>query len=167
MQTTQHTYLLNEKLVSWGGDLWIEDEQGNNVFQVDGQAFNIRRTLVLEDLQGRPLYEINQSLAHVHPTFEIKRDDQLVATIQKALLTFFGDRFTITLADGTELEVSGDFISREFTVSRTGAPVIVASRKWLSVRDTYGVQMAPDFDVALGLAIVVALEQMELEKRNR
>jgi uncharacterized protein YxjI len=167
MEPATHTYVLNQKLVSWGGDLWIEDEAGNNVFQVDGQAFSLRRTLVLQDPSGQPLYEINQSFAHVHPTFEIKRDDALVATIQKALLTFLGDRFTITMADGEELAVSGDFINREFSVTRDGSEVIVASRRWLSVRDTYGVQVAPGFDIPLALAIVVALEQMELEKRRR
>jgi uncharacterized protein YxjI len=162
-----HTYVLNRKLMSWGGDLWIEDDKGNNAFQVDGRAFSLRRTLVLQDPSGNPLYEINQSLAHVHATFEIKRDDALMATIQKALLTFLGDRFTITLADGQQLSVAGDFINREFTVTRGGSDVIVASRRWLTVRDSYGVQVAPGFDTPLALAIVVALEQMELEKRER
>ncbi len=70
---TVHTYVLNQKLLSLSGDLWIEDEQGNNAFQVDGKAFSLRRTLVLEDLSGAPLYAIGKSLAHLHRTFEIKR----------------------------------------------------------------------------------------------
>jgi uncharacterized protein YxjI len=167
MSLTGHTYVLNQKLVSWGGDLWIEDERGNNAFQVDGKAFSLRRTLELQDPSGKPFYQISQSLAHLHQTFEIKRGDELVATIQKALLTLLGDRFTITMATGDDLAVSGDFINREFTVTRAGTDVIVASRKWLTVRDSYGVRVAPEFDPPLALAIVVALEQMELEKRER
>jgi uncharacterized protein YxjI len=160
------TYVLNQKLMSLSGDLWIEDEQGNNAFQVDGKAFNLRRTLILEDLSGNPLYAINKSLAHLHRTFEIKRADAVVATIQEALVNFLGDHFTITLAAGGELAVSGNFIDREFRVSQAGTDVIVASRKWLTVRDCYGIQVAPGFETALGLAIVVALEQMELEERE-
>jgi uncharacterized protein YxjI len=38
---------------------------------------------------------------------------------------------------------------------------VVASRKFFSVRECYGVEIAPDFDVPLGLAIAVAIEQME------
>ena len=161
-----HTYRLNQKLMSLSGDLWIEDEQGNNAFEVDGKAFSLRRTLVLLDLSGNPLYAIGKSLAHLHRTFEIKRGDALVATIQEALVNFLGDHFTITLGTGDQLSVSGDFIGREFRISRAGADVIVASRKLLAIRDSYGIQIAPDFEPALGLAIVVALEQMELEERE-
>jgi uncharacterized protein YxjI len=166
LPTVTHTYVLNQKLMSLSGDLWIEDEQGNNAFQVDGKAFSLRRTLVLEDLAGTPLYAINKSLAHIHRTFEIKRGDSLVATIQEALVNFLGDHFTITAANGDQLTVKGDWIGREFRISRGPEDVIVASRKLIAIRDKYGVQIAPDFETPLALAIVVALEQMELEERE-
>jgi len=159
-------YVLNQKLMSLSGDLWIEDAQGNNAFEVDGKAFTLRRTLLLLDLQGNQLYAIGQSLAHLHRTFEIKQGETIVATIQEALLNFLGDHFTITLADGSELAVQGNWVDREFHVSRAGADVIVASRKWLTVHDAYGVQIAPGFETPLALAIVVALEQMELQGRE-
>jgi uncharacterized protein YxjI len=161
------TYVLNEKLMSLSGDLWIADGQGNNAFEVDGKAFTLRRTLLLLDLSGNQLYAIGQSLAHLHRTFEIKHGDGVVATIQEALVNFLGDHFTITLAAGDELNVRGDFIDREFRISRAGTDVIVASRKLLAIRDSYGIQIAPDFETALALAIVVALEQMELEERQQ
>ncbi len=159
-------FVLNEKLMSLSGDLWIEDSQGNNAFEVDGKAFTLRRTLLLLDLQGNQLYAIGQSLAHLHRTFEIKHGETIVATIQEALLNFLGDHFTITLADASELSVQGNFIDREFRVSRAGTDVIVASRKWLTVHDAYGIQIAPGFETPLALAIVVALEQMELQGRE-
>jgi uncharacterized protein YxjI len=161
------SYVLNQKIMSFSGDSWIEDGEGNRVFEVDGQAFSLRRTLDLMDRDGRTLYRISASLAHLRPTFEIKRGDELVATISKAMLTFFGDRFTIDLAGGDELEISGNFLGREFHVTRGGADVIVASRALLNIRDSYSVSVAPGFEPALALAIVVALEQMELEERKR
>ena len=161
-----HTYVLNQKLMSLSGDLWIEDEQGNNAFEVDVKGFALRRTLILLDLSGNQLYQIGQALAHLRRTFEIKHGDAVVATIQEALVNFLGDHFTITLAAGDELSVSGDFIGREFRIGRGGTDVIVASRKLLDVRDSYGIQIAPDFETRLALAIVVALEQMELEERQ-
>jgi uncharacterized protein YxjI len=126
MPPAGHTYVLNQKLLSLSGDLWIEDEQGNNAFQVDGKAFSLRRTLILLDPSGNPLYAIGKSLAHLHRTFEIKRSDAVVATIQEALVNFLGDHFTITSATRDQLSVKGNFIDREFRVSRGGADVIVA-----------------------------------------
>jgi uncharacterized protein YxjI len=161
------TFVLNQKLMSLSGDLWIDDSNGNHAFAVDGKALALRRTLVLQDPAGNALYEINQSLAHLHQTFEIKRGEQIVATIQKAMLNIMGDHFTISMADGENLAVTGDWIDREFHVTRGGSDVIFASRRLLAIRDCYGIQVAPGFDVPTALAIVVALEQMELESRAR
>ena len=66
-----------------------------------------------------------------------------------------------------QLAVQGDWIDREFHVTQAGSDVIFASRSLLSLHDTYGVQIADGFDVSLAIAIVVALEQMELEGRRR
>jgi uncharacterized protein YxjI len=161
------TYALNQKLMSIGGDLWIDDASGNHAFEVDGKAFTLRRTLMLEDPAGNPLYEINQSLAHLHTTFEIKRGDQVVATVQKALINLLGDHFTINMANGDQLTVTGDWISREFHVTRAGSDVILASRSLLSLHGGYGIQVAPGFDVPLAMGIVIALEQIELQEGHR
>jgi uncharacterized protein YxjI len=161
------TYVLNQKLMSIGGDLWIEDANGNHAFEVDGKAFSLRRTLLLKDVSGNDLYEINRSLAHIHATFEIKRGDQVIATIQKALMSLFGEHFTITASDGGQLSVTGDWISREFHIQRNGADVVLVSRRFLTIHGSYGVQIAPGFDVPLGLAIVIALEQIELEEGRK
>jgi uncharacterized protein YxjI len=164
---TNQTFVLNQKLVSVGGDLWIDDAAGNHAFLVDGKALALRRTLVLQDLNANPLYQINQSLAHLRKTFEIKQGDQIVATIQKALVSFFGDNFTITASNGDQLAVTGDWIAREFHVTRSGQDVILASRKLVSLHGGYGIQIALGFDVPLALAIVIALEQMELQESHR
>jgi uncharacterized protein YxjI len=119
------------------------------------------------DAAGNQQYEINKSLAHVHQTFEVKKGDEVVATIQKALVNLFGDHFTVTLANEDELVVKGDWIAREFHISRAGSDLIFASRRLLSIRDSYGVQIAPDFEVPLALAIVVALEQIQLEDNHQ
>ncbi len=163
----ERTFILQEKLLSIGGDLWIEDAAGNHAFEVDGQAFAIRRTLYLLDLDRRPIYEINASLMHIHRTFEIKRGEQIVATVQQALMALFGDRFKVVFADGSELAIRGDIWDHEFSASRQGEEVFAASRRWFSLHGAYAIRVAPDFDVPLALAIAIALEQMELEERRK
>jgi uncharacterized protein YxjI len=63
--------------------------------------------------------------------------------------------------------VTGDWIAREFHVVLGGADVILASRNLLSLHGAYGVQVAPGFDTPLAMAIVIALEQMELQEGHR
>jgi len=161
---TGGTFVLNQKLISMTGDLWIDDSNGNRAYEVDGKFLAVRRSLILKDTSGRELYEINASLAHVHKTFEVKQGDRVVMTLQKALMTFIGERFTITAADGGQMKVTGNWAGREFHVQKDGTDVIYASRQFFSLHDAYGIQVSPGFDAPLALAIVVALEQIEKEE---
>lgn len=154
-------YALHQTLFSLGGDAWIEDEHGNRAFEVDGKAFALGRTLDLLDPSGTVLFTVHAPMVSLRPTFEISRDDETVATIHKALFTLLGSRYSIELADGSELEATGDFLDHEFQVRRGEDEVIGASRAWFSLHDTYGVRVADGFDPALGLAIVISIEQME------
>jgi len=161
-------YALHQALVSLSGDAWIEDRDGNRVFEVDGKAFALGRTLDLLDRNGVVLYTLHQPVVSFRPKFEISRDGAVVATIEKALLALFGDRYSIELADASmALEAKGDVLDHEFSISRDGVEVIQASRSWFSIHDTYGVQVADEFDNALALAIVIAIEQMEHQEDER
>ncbi len=162
------TFVLNQKLISLTGDLWIEDGKGNHAFEVDGKLLSMHSTHVLKDLDGQPLYEISKPLApHVHKTIEIKKDGKVTATVQEAIFHLGGDKFKITLAGGQELTVHGNWSNREFQVKdQAGGQVIDASRMWFSIRDAYGIQIAPGFEVPLGLAICVALERVEAQEQG-
>jgi uncharacterized protein YxjI len=168
MPSGQQTFVLNQKLISMTGDLWIEDGKGNHMFEVDGKLLSMHGTHVLKDLNGQPLYEISKPLApHVHKTIEIKKDGHVSATVQEAIFHLGGDKFKITLAGGQELTVHGNWSNREFQVKdQAGGQVIDASRKWFSIHDAYGIQIAPGFEVPLGLAIVVALERVEAQEQG-
>ncbi len=161
-------YVLNQKMISLTGDLWIEDAQGNHAFEVDGQLLSLRGTHVLKDVNGQGLYEISKPLApHLHDTINITKGGQAAATVQKAVFNLGGDKFKITLAGGQELTLKGDWMNREFQVKdQAGQVVMSASRAWFSMHDAYGVQISPGFEVPLGLAIAIALERVEVQEKG-
>lgn len=154
-------FALHQSLFSFGGDAWIEDEHGNRVYEVDGKAFALGRTLDLLDPTGAVLLTIHAPVLTLKPTFEISRAGQPIATIRKAMFTLFASRFSIQLTDGGELEAAGDFLDHEFRISRDETEVVGASRSWFSLHDTFGVQVADGFEPPLALALVIAIEQME------
>ncbi len=158
-------FALHQTLLSFAGDAWVDDDQGNRVYEVDGKV-GIGCSLDLLDQQGTVLYSISQPPMTLHRSFQISRDDELVASVEKELFASLSDRFTISLADGEPLEGSGDFLDHEFQVTRGDTEVIAASRAWFSLHDTYGVQVADGFDAPLALAIVIAIEQIEAEERR-
>jgi uncharacterized protein YxjI len=46
-------------MFSIGDDFWIEDDEGERVFRVDGKALRLRKTFHLEEMQGRRLCTIH------------------------------------------------------------------------------------------------------------
>jgi len=85
-------------------------------------------------------------------------DGKDVAEVRKHLFTAFGDRFTIDVHGAGEMEIDGDLLSHEFTIGRDGQTVATVSKRWLSVTDSYTVDVAPGEDHVLILASVLALD---------
>jgi uncharacterized protein YxjI len=159
-------YRMRQKLVSIGDDYWIENDQGERVFKVDGKALRIRKTLILEDSHGSELLKIQERVARVRDTMEIEdRDGHTVATVKKALITPLRDRWTVKVADGADLDVKGNIVDHEYTIEDERSTVAEVSKKWFRVADTYGVEVGPGQDPALMLAITVVLDTMAHEAR--
>jgi uncharacterized protein YxjI len=155
-------YLIRKKLIALGEDFWVEDEQGDRVFHVDGKVMRLRDTFVIETPDGEELLEVKERRLRVRDTMVIERQGEELATVQKALITPLRDKFTVELASGARLEVRGDFLDHEFTIEwDNGVQMAEVSKKWFSVRDTYGVSVAPGQDAVFAIAIAVCIGAME------
>ncbi len=154
-------YRMREKLFAIGDDFWIETEGGDRAFKVDGKALRLRDTFILKDSSGEDLFKAQAKKLHIHDTMKIERDGDTVATIQKALVTPFRDRFSIELADGAELKAKGNIVDHEYKIERDGDTVAEVSKRWFRVRETYGIEIAPGQDDALFLAVAACIDEME------
>ena len=54
---------------------------------------------------------------------EVERDGEVVAKVQKALITPLRDRFAIELAGGGELSAKGNIVDHEYEIERDGEKV--------------------------------------------
>ncbi|WP_326741918.1 LURP-one-related family protein [Streptomyces sp. P8-A8] len=160
-------FLVRERLFAVGDDYWIEDADGRKVFLVDGKAMRVRDTFELKDAQGRILVEIRQKLLSLRDTMLIERDGEQLARIKRKRLSLLRNHYRVTLVDGTELDVSGKILDREFAVDYDGELLAQISRRRLTVRDTYGIDVVrEDADTALLIAVsvcVIVLAEKEHE----
>jgi uncharacterized protein YxjI len=154
-------YQMREKMLSIGDDFWIEDGEGERVFRVDGKALRLRKTFHLEDLEGRSLCTIQKKVMHIRDTMEIEGPDgERMAKVHKALISPLRDRWDIDVEDGPGFEAQGNIVDHEYDIETDGRKVAQVSKRWFRVRDTYGVEMAPDQDPVLLLAVTVAIDDM-------
>jgi len=152
------TFRMREKMMAIGDDYWIEDDDGNRVFKVNGKAARLRETFILEDTQGNELSKIQEKKLTVRDKMTIECGDAR-ATVRKRLLGI-RDHYIIEVDGGEDLKAHGNIVDHEYEIERDGDTVAKVSKKWFRVRDTYGVQLAEDQDVALILAITVCVDAM-------
>ncbi len=153
-------YRMREKLFAIGDDFWIETEDGQRAFKVNGKALRVRETFVLEAPSGEELLKIQEKKLSIRDTMKIERDGDTVATVHKALITPLRDRYAIELEDGGELSAKGNIVDHEFEIERDGDKVAEISKRWFRVRETYGIEIAPGENDALILAATVCIDEM-------
>jgi len=151
-------YVIRERMFRMGEDSDITGQAGQPVLHVDGKVMSLHNRLILRDPAGREAGQVHRKLAALRLTYEITIDGKDVAEVRKHLFTAFGDRFTIDVHGAGEMEIDGDLLSHEFTIERDGQTVATVSKRWLSVADSYTVDVAPGEDHVLILASVLALD---------
>jgi uncharacterized protein YxjI len=151
-------YVIRERFFDIGDDFDITDEHGRRLFRVDGKVLSLRNRLVLEDTSGREVASIHRHLVALRATYEVRIGGEKAAEVRKALFTPFREKFTIDVPGPDDLEMRGNLFDHEFTVERGGREVAAVSKRWLTIRDTYAVNIAEGENHLLILAAVLALE---------
>ncbi|GHB66510.1 hypothetical protein GCM10010347_40830 [Streptomyces cirratus] len=160
-------YLVRDKVLAIGDDYWIEDEDGRQAFLVDGKALRLRDTLELKDRDGRILITLREKWFAFRDAMTLERDDRRLAVIRRKRLSLLRNHYLVTLAEGTELDVSGRILDREFKVEYDGELLALISRQWLRVRETYAVDVVrEDADAALLIAVAVCVIRMAEKERE-
>ena len=67
-------FVMREKLLSIGDDFWIENDQGERAYKVDGKAVRVRQTFVLEDASGHEVARIQEKKLSVRDKIVVERD---------------------------------------------------------------------------------------------
>jgi uncharacterized protein YxjI len=150
---------MRQKLLAIGDDFWIENDQGERVYKVNGKAFRIRQTFVLEDVAGNEVARIQERKLSIRDKIAIERDGDTVATVHKALVGI-RDRFAIDFDKGPDMKAHGNVVDHEYEIERDGDTVARISKKWFRVRDSYGVDVEAGEDTPLILAITVAIDAL-------
>ena len=157
---------MRQKMVSFGDDFWIENQDGQKTFKVDGKMLRVRETLFFEDPQGHKLCKIQTKVARIKDSMEIEGvDGGRLAMVKKALISPLRDRWVVKVANGPDLDVQGNILDHEYSIGEGRDKIAEVSKKWFRLRDTYGVQIEPGQNEIVILAVTVAIDMMAHEGR--
>ena len=150
-------YLLKQKSFCLGNDFQIFDENRSPVFQIDGKAFNWGNNLSFQDMSGKELAHISQSMSLFQPKYQIEIDGQLFAEVVKEF-SWFNKKFTLDVPGPNDYEIDGDFWKHEYRFMRSGRMVAEVTKKHFSWTDTYGVEIIGGEDIVSILSTVIVID---------
>jgi uncharacterized protein YxjI len=152
-------YTLRQDLISFGDDFTIKNASGDEVYRIDGKAFTlVREKLSFEDMAGNALALIRSRLIALTDAYEILRNGTVAAVVKKDLINVFRCGFTVDVPGPDDLEAQGNLLDHEYAFTRAGRTVATVSKKWFSIRDTYGVEVDDTEDHVLILASAVVID---------
>lgn len=151
-------FTIREKLLSIGQDFVIWDAAGAVAYKVDGKLLSIGDKLTMHDPQGQEVARIEQKMLSLVKAYRVKKGGEVVATVKKRAFSLLRDRFIIDVPGPDDLEVTGSLLDHDYTITRGRTTAATVSKKWLSVTDSYGVEVAEGEDVVLLLAAVIVVD---------
>jgi uncharacterized protein YxjI len=160
-------FTVREKFFALGEDNTILDEGGNVAYRVDGKALSLRNYMTVYDAGGTQVAQVHHKLAAMHATYEIDVEGLGTAVAAKGFNPF-KPNWTVTVPGQPDLTLRGNLLGHNFTVQRGDATIATVGKAWVSLTNTYGVEVNDGENAVLVLCIVLALEAEQVrEERNR
>jgi uncharacterized protein YxjI len=151
-------YVMRQKLFSFGDDFTIKDDEGREAFSVDGKVLSLGDKLIFRDRRGEEVARVEEKLISIGPTWDISRGGQELARVKKSLFSFLHCTFSVDVPGADDLEARGNLSDHEYSFTRHGEVVAQVSKKWFSLTDSYGVEVAEGEDDVLILACAVVID---------
>jgi uncharacterized protein YxjI len=161
---------VQEKLFSFTTDFWIEDELGNQAFLVDGSGPFSQEAFTLRDASGEVRALIRRKAFAWRETLRIEDGSGTLAASVRPAFALFGQRYEITLSDGSQLEATGNFTGKDFEIrGQDGLVYGRMSRERWRMRDTYWADVPDGQDAALIISIAICVDRIheDAERERR
>ena len=148
-------YQVYEDLGHLGQDNDIFNEAGQPVLRVDGKAFSLHNFMVVKDLAGTQVAQITRNV--IGAIYEISLTGGGSAEMRHHF-SLLHPKWTISVSGGQLLEIIEEPGFHKFTVTQNGQPIATVSKAWISVSDTFGVDITEGQNDLLILCCVLSLE---------
>jgi uncharacterized protein YxjI len=160
-------YIIEQKIAALRDTFGIKDRNGNLLAYVRRKIVSLGPLFQFETPDGTKLGEMKGKILTVRPTFEIYDLQGLVAVVKKKMLKLVGSEWWLESPPGTEVaRIKGNITEHEFSIqSSSGTEIAQIHKKWVSLRDTYGIEIfSKDLDPYILIAYAIAMDHAEFKK---
>ena len=147
---------IRQKVFSWTDSFKVLDENGKQRYYVKGEFFSLGKRLYVQDAYGREAACIQQKLFSFLPTYFVYMGGREIMCVTREF-SFFMPRYSISLSDGTEWSVEGQFWEHDYEILQGGCLIASIHKQWMTWGDCYEVDiMRPQDELdVLAAALII------------
>lgn len=158
--------LMKAKIASIHHKIEVTDEQKKPVYHIQGKVLSVHDVTYLRRADGEEVATISRKVVSLHDTHFIEMKDGRTIELQSELFHLTKDVLNIE-ALGWQFE--GDIVQHNYRlvdVDDEGRLLAEAHRKWMSLHNTYELEILDEENMDLIVAVLVALDKI-VEDRER
>lgn len=156
---------IRNKWISLGGSSVVKDLNENDVLKVKGKVFTFSNKKFVYDLEDNLLYTVRNKIFTIfaRKAFVLDKDGNTLVKIRRKIFSVH-DRYFVESSLG-EMEICGNIFCFDYKITLNGQEIGHISRK-ISLRDSYVLTINDDFDYALFVALVIAIDNITDKRRS-
>lgn len=143
-----------------GRDFEVFDPQTQEQqYLVDGHV-GPRPQADVKNAAGEVVYQVRGSMLgipkHMNITTAAGED---IAELKAKMFSPIKTKMTMTMADGEPWHLEGEIFEKNYSIEAAGQPIVAITQKWVTVRDSYTLDVAAGVEPALALSVVWAVDR--------
>jgi len=159
--------VMKKKIMSLREHYDFEDRSGKKLGEGDGNFFQIPAKFVVKSNDGQELMHIDGKLISLRHEFDFfDSSGNQLGTIKRKIVKLIGEEFWVEKNGQEIMRVYGNFTEHDYSMSINGQPVAQVHKKWIAVRDQFGLSITGDVDHRLVIGSVIVIEHVEVTEKN-
>lgn len=147
-------FYVKQKILTFKDHFSIVDEKGHDCFKVEEKLFTWGKTLNIYNMDKRLVLTIKEKIISLLPKYYILKDKKEIAKISKEI-TMLRPKYKVS---GLNWEVKGNFTAHEYEITKEKEVIALINKKWISVSDTYVVDVKNSFDNIYAIAVALVID---------
>jgi len=163
--------VMKKKILSLTEHYDFEDRGGRKLGEGDGNFFQFPARFVIyampDPATKTEIIRIEGKLISLRHEFSMfDPNGKNLGTMKKKIMKLIGEEYWLE-QNGVELmRVYGNFTEHDYRMGINGQEVGQVHKKWISVRDQFGISITGDVDPRLVLGAAIVVEHVEVTERN-
>jgi uncharacterized protein YxjI len=166
--TSASEIVMKKKILSLREHYDFEDRGGRKLGEGDGNFFQFPARFAVLDAAGSEVMRVEGKVLTIRHEFHLyDNTGAMLGAVKKKIVKLIGQEWWVE-QNGTELmRIYGNFTEHDYRMEINKQVVAQVHKKWVSIRDQFGISIVGPVDPRLVLGAVIVVEHVEVTEREK